>query len=100
MWGNRHKYSFSTRKIKKRIINGAKDFTEYANKIINGTSCLYLTENETIAESQDINTSWKIPKRLKVYKVLRNYNKDNVYQMEFYELANKTDPFHIHLYCH
>ena len=57
--GNRHKYSFSTHKIKKKIINGAKDFTEYANKIINGTSCLYLMENETIAESQDKNEKFQ-----------------------------------------
>ena len=59
MWGNHHKYGFSTRKIKRKFINGAKDFTEYANKIVNGTSCLCLTENETIAESQDENEKFQ-----------------------------------------
>ena len=32
--GNRQKYDFSTRKIKKCVINGAKDFAENANKIL------------------------------------------------------------------
>ena len=29
-------------KSKKCVIDGANDFVEYANKIINGISCLYL----------------------------------------------------------
>ena len=75
------------------MINGAVDFAEYANKIINGISCLYLTENEIMAEPHDFVT--KIPGALKVHKVLRTYNEDNVCKMEFYELADETDPFHI-----
>ena len=42
--------------------------------------------------------SLKILKRhqtLKVHKVLRTYNEDNVCKMEFYELAGEKDPFHI-----
>ena len=35
------------------MINGAKDFAEYANKTINGISCLYLAENEIMAETQE-----------------------------------------------
>ena len=61
-------------KSKKCVINGAKDFAEYANKIINGISCLYLAEDEIMAEPQDIETSPKIPRTLKVRKVLRTYN--------------------------
>ena len=85
-------------KSKKCVINGAKDFAEYANKIINGISCLYLAENEIMAEPQDIETSPKIKRTLKVHKVLRTYNEDNVCKMEFYELADETDPFHIQWY--
>ena len=51
-----------------------------------------------MAEPQDIETSPKIPRTLKVHKVLRTYNEDNVCKMEFYELADKTDPFHIQWY--
>ena len=76
-----------------------KDFVGYANKIINGISCLYLAENEIMAEPQDIETLTKIPRTLKVHKVLRTYNEGNVRKMEFYELADETDPFHIQWYC-
>ena len=82
-------------KSKKCVINSAKDFAEYSNKIINVISCLYLAENEIMAEPQDIETSPKIPRTLKVHKVLRTYNEDSVCNMEFYELADETDPFHI-----
>ena len=84
-------------KSKKCVINGAKDFAEYANKIINGISCLYLAENEIMTESQDIKTSPKILRTLKVHKVLRTYHED-VCKMEFYEFADETDPFHIKWY--
>ena len=80
------------------MINGAVDFAEYANKIINGISCLYLTENEIMAEPQDIETPPKIPRTLKIHKVLKTYIEDNVCKMEFYELADETDPFHIQWY--
>ena len=53
------------------MINDAKDFAEYANKIFNGISCICLAENEIMAEPQDIETSPKIPRTLKVHKVLR-----------------------------
>ena len=82
LW-KRQKYYFSTRIIKKRVINGAKDFAEYANKIINGISCLYLAENEIMAEPQDIEVPPKIPRTSKVYKVLKTYIEDNVCKIEF-----------------
>ena len=80
------------------MINGANDFAENANKIINGISSLYLAKNEIMADPQDIETAPKIPRTLKVHKVLRTYNEDNVCKMEFYELADETDPFHIQWY--
>ena len=85
-------------KSKKCLINGAKDFAEYANKIINGNSCLYLAENNIMAEHQDIETLPKILRTLKVQKVLRTYNEDNVCKMEFYKHADKTNSFHIQWY--
>ena len=85
-------------KSKKCVING-KDFAEYASKIINGISCLYLAESEIMAETQThIETPPEIPRTLKVHKVLRTYNEDNVCEMEFYKLADERDPFHIQWY--
>ena len=53
---------FQLVKSKKYVINGAKDFAEYAKKIINGISCLYLAKNKIMAEPQDIEKSPKTPK--------------------------------------
>ena len=61
------------------MTNGAKDFAEYANKIINVISCLDLVENEIMAEPQDMETSPKMPRTLKVHKVLRTYNEDKMF---------------------
>ena len=55
---------FQNVKTQKRVIDGAKDFAEYTNKIINGISCLYLAGNEIIAEPQDIKTLPKIARSL------------------------------------
>ena len=93
--GTVKKMVFQLLKSKKCVINGTKDGADYASKIINGISCLYLTENEIMAEPQDIETPPKIPRTLKIHKVLKTYNEDNVCKMEFYELADETDPFHI-----
>ena len=70
-WGKHQKYDFSILKIKKCVINGAKDSAEYANKIINSISSLCLVEYKIMAEPQDIETSPKFPRTLKVSKVLK-----------------------------
>ena len=57
-----------------------------------------MAENEIMAEPQDSETSPKTPRTLKVHKVLRTCDK-NVSKMDFYELADETDPFHIQWYC-
>ena len=75
------------------MINGAKDFAVYASKIINGISCLYLAENEIMAEPQDIETSPNIPRTLKIHRVLGTYNKDNVFKIAFYDLLTKQTRF-------
>ena len=80
------------------MINGAKDFAKYASKVIKGFSCLYVVESKIMKESQDIETSPKIPETLKVHKILRTYNEHNVYEMELYELADETDPLLIQWY--
>ena len=54
------------------MINGAKDFAEYANKVINSIYCLYLAEYEIMAEPQDIKMSPKIPKKFKDHEVCRH----------------------------
>ena len=50
-----------------------------------------------MAEPQDIDTSPKILRTFKIHTALRTYNED-VCKMEFYELADKADLFHIQWY--
>ena len=57
-----------------------------------------MAENEIMTEPQYIKKSRKISKTLKVHKFLRSYIEDNVCKMEFYELTDETDPFHIQWY--
>ena len=80
------------------MINGAKDFAEYVNKKNNGTFCFYLTENGIMAELRDIETSPKNSRTLKVHKVLRTYNEENVCKIGFYELADEIDSLHSQWY--
>ena len=75
------------------MINGAKDFAEYTNRITNGISWLYLAENEIMEERQYFKTSLKLPTTLKVHKVLRTYNEGNVCKMEFTSLLTKQTRF-------
>ena len=79
-------------KSKTCVINGAKIFAEYANKIINGISCLYLADNEIMAEPQDIETSPKIPRTLKVHNVLRTIMKMFI-KWSFMSLLTKQTHF-------
>ena len=57
-----------------------------------------MTATGIMAEPQDIETSPKIPRTLKVHKVFRTYKEDNFCKMEFHELAGETGPFHIQWY--
>ena len=52
----------------------------------------------TWQDPQAIEMQPKIPRTSKFHKVLRTYNEDNVCKMQFYKLADETDPFHIQWY--
>ena len=51
-----------------------------------------------MTEPQDIETSSKSPRTLKVHKVLRTSKEDDVCKMEFYEFDDKADSLHIQWY--
>ena len=80
-------------KSKRCVINGAKDFAEYGNKMINGISCLYLAENEIMAKPQDIKTSSKIPRTLKFLKFYELIMKIMFVKWSFTSLLTKQTRF-------
>ena len=76
-------------KSKKCVINSAKDFAEYANKIINGISCLYLAENKIMAEPQDIEMPPNIPGTLKVQKTLILQTFQRCFNVDFWLIRRR-----------
>ena len=86
-------------KSNKVKIDSAKDFAEYADKIVNGIKSLYMFEDEILSEQSDIEEAPpSIKGTLQVHKVVRKINQDNICNLEFFYLASETDPFHIQWY--
>ena len=82
----------------KCLIKNAKDFAEYANKTINGTTSIYLPINKLLTEPDNIQNDPKIPETLLIHKVTRSFNKDNICFIDFFHVANDDDPFFTQLY--
>ena len=76
------------------MINGAQDFAEYANKIMNGVSCLYPGRKRNPGRASRYQNATQNSKNIKSYKVLRTYNEDDVCKTEFYELVDETPVSH------
>ena len=62
----------------KCLIKNAKDFAEYANKIINGITSIYMPINDLLTEPDNIENAPKIPETLSIHKVTRVFNEDNI----------------------
>ena len=82
----------------KCLIKNAKDFTEYANKTINGITSIYMPINELLTEPDNIKNAPKIPETLSIHKVNRSFNKDNICFIDFFRMANDADPFFTQFY--
>ena len=61
----------------KCLIKNAKHFAEYANKTISGITSIYITINELLTDSDNIENAPKIPETLSIHKVTRSFNEDN-----------------------
>ena len=85
-------------KSKKCVIEGAKDFAQYADSIIKGINSIYMAEADVMQEPSDISEAPKIPGTLKCHKIVRTFNEDNVCKLEFFKLASDQEPFYIQWY--
>ena len=65
----------------KCLIKNAKDFAEYANKIINGITSIYMPINDLLTEPDNIENAPKIPETLSIHKVTRSFNEDNIFSL-------------------
>ena len=62
----------------KCVIKSAEEFSNYANKVVNGITSLYLPEADLLTEPDDIEKAPKIPETLSINMLGRNFNKDSI----------------------
>ena len=82
---------------KKYLITNAKDFAEYANKTINGTTSICMPVNELLTEPDNIENVPKVSETLSIHKVT-SFNEDSICFIDFFCVANDDDPFFIQFY--
>ena len=76
----------------------AEEFSNYANKVVNGITSIYLPEGEQLTEPGDIDNSPKILETLSINKLVRGFNKNAVCFIKFFKLANEDKPFYTQYY--
>ena len=82
----------------KCMIKNAEEFTIYANKVVNGITCIYLSEKNLLVEAKNIEDAPKIPETLSIHKLTRDFDEDNICNIKFFYLANDSEPFYTHFY--
>ena len=82
----------------KCYIRNAEELSNYANKVVNGITSIYLPEGEQLTEPEDIDNSPKILDTLSIHKLLRGFNENAVRFTKFFKLANEDKPFYTQYY--
>ena len=82
----------------KCLIKSAEEFSNHANKVVNGITSLYLPESDLLAEPDNIEEAPKIPETLSVHMLVRNFNEDSVCSINFFNLATDVEPFFTQFY--
>ena len=82
----------------KCVIKSAKEFSNYANKVVNGITSLYLPEADLLTEPDDIEEAPKIPETLSIHMLVRNLNKDSICSIQFFNLAADIEPLFTQCY--
>ena len=82
----------------KCCIRNAEEFSNYANKVVNGITSIYLSEGERLTEPEDIGNSPKILETLSIHKLVRGFNENAVCFIKFFKLANEDKPFYTQCY--
>ena len=59
----------------KCVIKSAEEFSNYANKILNEITSLYLPEADLLTELDDIEEALKLPETLSIHILKRHFNK-------------------------
>ena len=76
----------------KILINTPKEFSTYADKIIDGVTSLYLAADEVLEEPAETENAPKIHQTLQIHKVKRLYDNHKVCYLKFYKIASDEVP--------
>ena len=76
----------------KCVINNAKVFAQYANRLVNGISSIYMSESELLVESEQVSMALKIPGTFTIHKLSREFDEDVCFIKFFYPASDKK-PF-------
>ena len=77
----------------KCVIKSPNEFSNYANKVVNGITSLYLPEDDLLTKVDHIEEVLKIPETLSIHMLVRNFNEDSICSIQFFNLAVDIEPF-------
>ena len=77
----------------KCVIKSAKEFPNYANKVVKGITSLYLPEDDLLTEVDDIEEALKKPEMLSIHMLVRNFKEDSICFIQFFNFAVDIEPF-------
>ena len=78
----------------KVYVKYAKSFPEYADLAIDIIKSHYLSANDVLKETDDIDSAPKETSILEFHQVKREFNVDGVCKLHFFEVASDSLPFH------
>ena len=84
--------------LNKCLIKSVEEFSNYENKVVNGISSLNLPEADLQTEPDDIEEVPKIPETLSIDILVRNFNKDTICSIQFFNLTADLGPFFTRFY--
>ena len=77
----------------KCVTKSPNEFSNYANKVVNGITSLYLPEDDLLTKVDHIEEVLKIPETLSIHMLVRNFNEDSICSIQFFNLAVDIEPF-------
>ena len=78
-------------------IGSPKEFAEAADRLV-AVDSLYLPESRMMEEPAEVSEAPKISDTLKVHKVKRKVNSNNITYLEFFQLSSDIQPFYSQFY--
>ena len=77
----------------KGVMNNAKVVAQYANRLVNGISSIYMSESELLVESEQVSMALKIPGTFTIHKLSREFDEDVCFIKFFYPASDKKSFF-------